>query len=240
MSECNERNPWFTSTYKTHPEGVRGEFRQQHLGRAGEFLAAASRQERGAKIARLASGKNRFGRNDNLDAAARVPPVPACIVKSYSRFRKRSVPLLGTYVKVPRPDTQHHPEFVLKQSILRPPDCENSADLNIGTQPILDRLFRLFPVGRVRFATCRIAKNGPFAWHVSGGLLRMYRRSVQPADYAGRRTRLSGFDFLSTFGVVVGATPPASEESGAGELFAALALSSSSFLSCCASRCLSP
>ena len=122
-------------------------------------------QEGGAEIASVTSAKNRIGRNDNLRAAFSVPPVPAGIVKGCSGFGIRSISMLGAYVKVLRPNTQYHPTLILEHSILPPPDCDNSANLDVRAQPVLDRFFGLFLVRQRRFALSRVAKDGPFAWH---------------------------------------------------------------------------
>ena len=122
-------------------------------------------QEGGAEIASVTSAKNRIGRNDNLRAAFSVPPVSAGIVKGCSGFGIRSISMLGAYVKVLRPNTQYHPTLILEHSILRPPDCDNSANLDVSAQPVLDRFFGLFLVRQRRLALSRVAKDGPFAWH---------------------------------------------------------------------------
>ena len=122
-------------------------------------------QEGSAEIAIVASAKNRIGRNDNLRAASSVPPVPAGIVKGCSGLGIRSISMLGAYVEVPRPNTQYYPTLILEHSVLPPPDCNYSADLDVSAQPVLDRFFRLFLVRQRRFALSCVAKDGPFAWH---------------------------------------------------------------------------
>ena len=152
--------------------------------------------------------------------------MPASIIKRYSGFGKCSIRLLDPHVKVFRPDAQHDPAPVVKRFILCALDCDDRADSYIGLQPVLNRLLGLILVGPMRLASFRFVKNRPFAWHA---------KAASEGGYAGRRTRFSvlrGFSFFAA---------ASWEESGVGELcFTARALSASCFLSCCASRCLSP
>jgi hypothetical protein len=160
--------------------------RGERLFNADKFSAVLS-QEGGAEIARVASGKNRIGRNDNLHAAFCIPPVPARIIKGCSGVGIRSISLPGADIKVLRPNTQHHPALVLEKSILPALDCDNSADLSVGAQPIFDRFFGLCLVRR--FTPRRIVRNGPFARHSA--------RRIASDFYAGRRPRLFAFGFSS-------------------------------------------
>ena len=111
------------------------------------------RQEAGAKIARVASGQDRFCRHDKPQTAVRLPPTPAGIVESDAGIGKRPVPLLRAYIEILGTDAQHTPAFVLKQPILRTLDRNKGADGNMRFKPVLNRLLGLIVVGRQLLGT---------------------------------------------------------------------------------------
>jgi len=106
---------------------------------------SVSRHKPGAESARVASLKDALRWNDHSHLTRGVPPVPAGIVERFAEFRERSIPLLRTDIKILRTDTQHHCTFVSKHSVLDAPYRDDGTDLNVGVEPVLNRLLGLVP-----------------------------------------------------------------------------------------------
>ena len=118
----------------------------------------AARRIVSMKLASVASFEDGFRWDDQPYWPRWVPPVPAGIIKGFAGFVERSVPPLPAHIKILRTDTQRHGTFVLKRPILDAPDRDYGADLDIGAEPVLDRLLGLIFAGGIGFPHLHAAR----------------------------------------------------------------------------------
>ncbi len=99
-----------------------------------------------ASIARIQDG---LGWDDKSHRTFWVSPVSSGIIKGLTGFGERSIPLLSAHIKILRTDTDYNGTFVLQPSVLDAPYRDDRTDLNIGSKPVLDRLFGLVSARRL-------------------------------------------------------------------------------------------